>query len=124
MLSNWRSLSVATPVVAESDALSRPADDAHRVAGLHLGAVYRGTPAGGDATADQGNDVEGEVLVYTERECRQDRAGLEDRGATVVVDRRITPAVLVDDVVLRREDIARDTVDATVRVSILMKEAS
>jgi len=26
-------------------------------------------------------------------------------------------------VLLRREDIARDTVDATVRVSILMKEA-
>ena len=37
---------------------------------------------------------------------------------------RLSPAVLVDDVVLRREDIARDTVDATVRVSILMKEAS
>lgn len=36
---------------------------------------------------------------------------------------RLSPAVLVDDVLLRREDIARDTVDATVRVSILMKEA-
>jgi Tfp pilus assembly protein PilO len=37
---------------------------------------------------------------------------------------RLSSAVLVDDVLLRREDVARDLVEATVRVSILMKEAS
>lgn len=36
---------------------------------------------------------------------------------------RVSPAVLVEDVVLRREDIARGDVEATVRLSILMKDA-
>ncbi len=36
---------------------------------------------------------------------------------------QVSPAVLVEEVVLRREDIARGTVDASVRVSILMKDA-
>lgn len=36
---------------------------------------------------------------------------------------RISPSVLIEDVLLRREDVSRNAVDATVRVSILMKEA-
>lgn len=36
---------------------------------------------------------------------------------------RISPSVLIEDVVLRREDASRNAVDASVRVSILMKEA-
>jgi hypothetical protein len=37
---------------------------------------------------------------------------------------QISPAVLIEEVILRREDIARDGVDASVRLSILMKDAS
>ena len=36
---------------------------------------------------------------------------------------RISPSVLIEDVVLRREDIARGDMEATVRLSILMKDA-
>lgn len=37
---------------------------------------------------------------------------------------RLSPSVLVEDVNLRREDVGRDAVEATVRVSIVMKDAS
>ena len=36
---------------------------------------------------------------------------------------RLSPSVLVEDVNLRREDVGRDAVEATVRVSIVMKDA-
>ncbi len=36
---------------------------------------------------------------------------------------RISPALVVEDVVMRRQDISRDGVDAMVRLSILMKDA-
>lgn len=37
--------------------------------------------------------------------------------------RRVSPAVVIEDVVLRREDIARSGMDASVRLSILVREA-
>lgn len=36
---------------------------------------------------------------------------------------RISPAVIIEEVMLRREDISREGVDASVRLSILMKDA-
>lgn len=36
---------------------------------------------------------------------------------------RVSPAVMVEDVLLRRADIGRDTVDATVRIAIVLKDA-
>ena len=51
------------------------------------------------------------------------RGGYPQLRAWLADIRRVSPAVVIEDVVLRREDIARSGVDASVRLSILVRES-